>query len=146
KPAVNGRRTEDSASMRMSASPSVSQLRALLRIESTRSCGEMTTMNVASSMTAAAATANRRSFSTSIRKNDAAVTSAGSIDIAASHNSASLIRILRCVDRNRSYCWDERIAEPTIDTREVIRDTYEWFDNNAIKNAVEKTPFKGDQI
>src|SRR5262249_12241155 len=112
-PAANGKRTDERALIRMIASPSVSRVRAVLRIHTVRNSGATAVTTVASNMTAADATASHRNLSTSKRKYEAAITSAGKREITASHN-ALLIWILARFNWDRPGRRHNGVAQPTI--------------------------------
>ena len=116
-PAANGRRAAESVSMRMMSSPPGIQPSAEVRIEKSRRDGDSGMTRAASTMTIADATASRRSRSTSKRRKDAPITSAGSATSPASHSRASLI-LIASVDSGGYSCRQNGIAQPLVETCE----------------------------
>ena len=145
RPAANGKRTAESVSMRMMASPPGTQLSAEVRIERARRRGETAMTSAASSMATAEATARRRRRSTSRRRNDAPITRAGRATRPASHSQASLILILASLDRDWPPRRQDGIAQPPIETRQLARESRKGLDDDAVQDAVEESAFERDQ-
>src|SRR5262249_7043335 len=131
---------------RRTASPPGAHVRADVRMEKARRCGDTATTSAASNIATAETTARRRSRSTSTRRDETPTTRAGRIARPTSHRRGSFIAIAVSVHGGSRLCRDDRIAQPPIETRQLLRNLCKGLDDDTIEDVVEKPPFDRDQI
>src|SRR4029453_5767792 len=95
----------------------------------------------ASTMTIADATASRRSRSTSKRRKDMPITSAGSATSPASHSRASLI-LIASVDSGGDPYRENGIAQPLGETCEQACESHKGLDHRTVEDAVKESTFE----
>jgi hypothetical protein len=142
RPAANGKRTAESVSMRIISSPPGIQLSAEVRIERARRRGETAMTSAASSMATAETTASRLRRSTSTRRKETPITRAGKATRPASHSRASLISSLGFLDPDRPPSWENGIAQPHIETRELACESRKGLHHDTVQHAVEESAFE----